>query len=305
MKFPKGGVRVLAKQPFPNSARIVVRRFLTEPAGLWGLLPPSRMGGGLSVCFRMLGFLLLCGGKGVSAQQQAGPLPDVVGRIKPSIVGIGTFQRTRTPSAEFRGTGFVVGDGLHVLTNAHVLPVAIDQRNFESLAVFTQDGKTQSLRQAAIVATDENHDVVLLKIAGTPLPSLRLGESGRVREGEEYAFTGFPLGPVLGLYPVTHRGIVSAISPIAIPAYSAKSLDPKTLRRLAAAYNVFQLDATAYPGNSGSPLYDIRTAEVYGIINKVFVQDTKENLLERPSGISYAIPIKYASELLKQGSHPK
>jgi S1-C subfamily serine protease len=63
---------------------------------------------------------------------------------------------------------------------------------------------------------------------------------------------------------------------------------------------VFQLDATAFPGNSGSPLYDPDTGAVVGIINKVFVQETKENLLAKPSGISYAIPIRYALPLLKK-----
>jgi S1-C subfamily serine protease len=221
-------------------------------------------------------------------------------------VGVGTFQRVRTPPVEFRGTGFVVGDGYHVVTSAHVLPEAIDYTNLESLAVFVPGGKTPSMRQARAVAVDEDHDVAYLEMGGTAaLPAVRLGDSGKVKEGEEYAFTGFPIGTVLGLYPVTHRGIVSAISPIAIPAYNARGLNAKSIRRLDVPYDVFQLDATAYPGNSGSPLYSVATAEVFGIIDKVFVQGSKENLLERPSGISYAIPIKYAIDLLRQNSRAK
>lgn len=237
---------------------------------------------------------------GFSARTQAGQLPDIIEKIKPAIVGIGTYQRTRTPPAVFRGTGFVIGDGLHVLTNAHVLPVAIDKSKYEVLAVFSRDGKKQTVRQAVEIAKDESHDVALLRIGGSPLPSVRLGDSAKVREGEQYAFTGYPIGMVLGLNPVTHRGIVSAISPIAIPAHTAQRLNSKIIRRLSEPYDVFQLDATAYPGNSGSPLYDILSGEVVGIINKVFVQETKENLLERPSGISYAIPIKYAVSLLTE-----
>lgn len=235
----------------------------------------------------------------LSGSGHANELADTIAKIKPSIVGIGTYQHTRTPPAMFRGTGFVVTDGLHVLTNAHVLPETVDRDKFESLAVFAADGKGQSARQAAVVSVDEAHDTALLKIGGAPLPALRLGDSGKVREGEEYAFTGFPIGVVLGLYPVTHRGIVSAISPIAIPQLSARSLDLKMVRRLTAAYEIFQLDATAYPGNSGSPLYSIKTGEVVGILNKVFVQESKENLLEKPSGISYAIPIRHAIDLIR------
>ncbi len=225
-------------------------------------------------------------------------LPETVARVKPSILAVGTYQRTRAPSAVFRGTGFVVADGLHVLTNAHVLPEKLAAGKGEILAVFFKAEGHDRLRRAKVVAVDRNHDVALLRIGGRPLPALALGDSDRVREGERYAFTGYPIGMVLGLYPVTHRGIVSSITPIAIPAPRAGFLDPKLLRRLNQPYRVFQLDATAYPGNSGSPLYDPETGVVVGIINKVFVKESKENLLSKPSGISYAIPIRYARHLL-------
>ncbi|MDV3240389.1 MAG: serine protease [Methylocaldum sp.] len=237
---------------------------------------------------------------GFSARIHADELPDIIEKIKPAIVGIGTYQRTRTPPAIFRGTGFAISDGLHILTNAHVLPEAIDRSKFEMLAVFTRDGEKQNVRQAIEIATDESHDIAVLRIGGSPLPFMRLGDSSKVREGESYAFTGYPIGMVLGLNPVTHRGIVSAISPIAIPAHTSQRLNPKIIRRLSEPHDVFQLDATAYPGNSGSPLYDVKSGSVVGIINKVFVQETKENLLERPSGISYAIPIRYAVSLLNE-----
>jgi S1-C subfamily serine protease len=77
-------------------------------------------------------------------------------------------------------------------------------------------------------------------------------------------------------------------------------LDKKVLTRLAAPYNVFQLDATAYPGNSGSPLYHPESGQVVGIINKVFIQETKESVLQKPSGITYAIPIIHLQDLLKK-----
>ena len=54
-------------------------------------------------------------------------------------------------------------------------------------------------------------------------------------------------------------------------------------------FPIFQLDATAYPGQSGSPLYDGASGEVVGIINMVLVKSTKESALSQPSGISYAI----------------
>jgi S1-C subfamily serine protease len=145
---------------------------------------------------------------------------------------------------------------------------------------------------------DFAHDLALLKIAD-PLPAMDMGNAASVREGQVYAFTGYPIGMVLGLYPVTHRGMISAISPNVIPAIKSGQISPKLRKRLDVPYNVFQLDATAYPGSSGSPLYDVDKGTVVGVINKVFVQESKENALSNPSGISYAIPGSYIVELLK------
>jgi hypothetical protein len=106
-----------------------------------------------------------------------------------------------------------------------------------------------------------------------------------VAEGDSLLFTGFPIGGVLGLFPATHRAMIAAIAPVAIPSASGQRLDPKSVRRLRdAAFSVFQLDATAYPGNSGSPLYDPATGEVVGILNMVFVKATKESALTQSSG---------------------
>lgn len=234
---------------------------------------------------------------------QAADLADTVEKIKPGVVAVGTVLPTRRPSAKFQATGFVVGQGRHVITNAHALPDFLDTQNKETLAVFIGQGKLVESRPATKIATDPEHDLALLEMEGAPLPPLRLSRSQHPREGQNIAFTGFPLGVVLGLFPVTHTGIISAVSPIAIPVPAAKQLDAVTLKRLKnEPYEVLQLDATAYPGNSGSPLYEPHTGQVIGVINKVFVQESKETLLEKPSGITYAIPIHHVQALLKQAS---
>ena len=64
------------------------------------------------------------------------------------------------------------------------------------------------------------------------------------------------------------------------------------------SFPVLQLDATAYPGNSGSPVYDPESGDVLGIINMVFVKGTKEAALTQPSGITYAIPASHLQALL-------
>jgi len=197
-----------------------------------------------------------------------------------------------------------VGDGYHVITNAHVvkLKLAIDKK--EKLVVFAGTGKRVSQRDARVLVLDEAHDLALLRISGTKLPALTVADSRQAREGQHYAFTGFPIGVILGLYPATHRGIISSITPIAAPMGDSRQLTPELIKRLKASYEIFQLDATAYPGNSGSPLYDEQTGQVVGVINSVFVKGTKEAAIENPSGITYAIPSRYVNDILSKYQQP-
>ena len=149
-------------------------------------------------------------------------------------------------------------------------------------------------------ANDKSRDLALLRIEGPPLPAMVLQEGGRVREGQSIAFTGFPIGSVLGLSPVTHRGIISAITPIVLPGATANQLNEKVIKRLrSGTFEIYQLDGTAYPGNSGGPLFEMEKGEVIGIINRTFVKETKESVLTHPSGISYAVPVVYLQELLR------
>ncbi len=226
-------------------------------------------------------------------------LPETISRVKESVVGIGTFQETRHPQAKLLGTGFAVKDGNYIVTNAHVIPEKIDKKHREFLAVFTGSGKQAPVYPATVVKVDERHDLGLLWFSEKSLPPMQISDDSLVREGELYAFTGFPIGAVLGLYPATHRGIISAITPIVIPALRGGQLNGEMIDRLKEPYLVFQLDATAYPGNSGSPLYHIDTGNVIGIINMVFVKGTKESALTDPSGITYAIPARYIEELIE------
>ena len=233
-------------------------------------------------------------------------MPALIARVKTSIVAIGTYEKTRSPPFQFFGTGFAVGDGSLIVTNAHVLPPVLDPARMESVAILTpatdRDGKVQAqMREARRVAFDPAVDLAVLKIDGPPLPGLKLRDSDTVREGQEILMTGFPVGAVLGPFAATHRGMIAAITPIAIPQSRAAELDPATLRRLATGtFPVFQLDATAYPGNSGSPIYDPANGDVIGIVNMVLVKSTKESALTSPTGITYAIPARHLKALLDQ-----
>ncbi len=235
----------------------------------------------------------------LSSQADFSQLADTIDQIKPSIVAVGTYLPSRAPRAQFKGTGFVIGDGRFVVTNEHVLSSPVNAAKNERIAVFIKKNNKDSLYYANKIASDIVHDIAILKLEKTRLPALKLSRS-KVREGELYAFTGYPIGMVLGLYPVTHQGIISAISPVVIPMIKSRHLNAKIIKRLRNPYMVYQLDATAYPGNSGSPLFNTLTGEVIGIINKVFVKESKEKILSEPSGITYAIPASHLVDLLKK-----
>ncbi|MDP1652061.1 MAG: serine protease [Rhodocyclaceae bacterium] len=227
-------------------------------------------------------------------------LADTIARIKPSLVVVGTFNKLKSPSFNMRGTGFVVGDGRLIATNAHVVPeVTGVESGQDMLMILSRHGSETRPHPVQLVTRDPEHDLAILRLAGPSLPALALGSSDAVREGQAVAFSGFPIGGALGFSPVTHRGIVSSITPIALPIGNASQLKDKSIRSLrSGAFPIFQLDATAYPGNSGGPMYDAETGEVLGVINMVFIKSTREAMLEKPSGISYAIPAKYLGELL-------
>ncbi len=156
-------------------------------------------------------------------------------------------------------------------------------------------------RLATLVHVDRAHDLALLKLEGPPLPALSLAPPESVREGMDVALIGYPIGGVLGYSPVTHRGIVASITRIALPALGARQLDANAVSRLReGAFEVYQLDATAYPGNSGGPLLNAQTGEVVGVINMVLVRGTRESALSNPTGITYAIPVRFVRDALQR-----
>lgn len=228
-------------------------------------------------------------------------LSDTIARVKPSIVIVGTFKATNSPRFNLRGTGFVIGNGNLAVTNAHVLPEGAEFDADTRVVIQIRLGLNDlQIRQATVLEVDKQHDLVLLRFDGAPVPALALRDSDTVREGQSIAFMGFPIGGALGFSPVTHRGTVSSITAIALPPANSQQLNARTISSLrSGSFDIFQLDATAYPGNSGGPMFDADTGEVLGVINMVFVKGTKESALTNPSGISYAIPSKFIVQLLQ------
>tara|TARA_A200000113_G_scaffold182598_1_gene168777 strand:+ start:8764 stop:9534 length:771 start_codon:yes stop_codon:yes gene_type:complete len=232
------------------------------------------------------------------ADDEINTFTSVVKSVSQGTVAIAIDAPIKHSSPRVLGTGFIVANGFFAITNYHVVSEDLDPTIVENYVVLSGKGAAVKKIKAEVIKIAPNHDLALLKLDSS-LPALKLGNDELLPAGSEVALTGFPIGAVLGLYPATHRGYISAITPDAIPALDSNQLTSLMMKRLNNVSFIYQLDATAYPGNSGSPLYDPRTGEVIGVINKVLVKDTKESALSSPTGISYAIPIRFVIELLK------
>jgi S1-C subfamily serine protease len=237
-------------------------------------------------------------------------LVQTIAKIKPSVVILGTYKSTSSPRFSLRGTGFVIGDAHHdssnlVITNAHVLQQANEADALTTLVIQIKSLNNElQMRTVEVIEVDKIHDLALLRFQGPSAPALNVGDSYAVQEGHAIAFMGFPIGGALGFSPVTHRGTVSSIAAAALPTPSAQQLNEKTIRGLReGSFNIFQLDGTAYPGNSGGPLFDPDTGDVLGVINMVYIKGSRESALSNPSGITYAIPSTFISQLVKRANH--
>jgi S1-C subfamily serine protease len=167
------------------------------------------------------------------------------------------------------GSGFLVDNDGHILTNAHVVEGA------KRVDVRLGDGDSQ---QAQIVGTDPSTDIALLKIDNTegahPLP---LGDSSRVQVGDPVVAIGNPFG----LDRTVTTGIVSALQR-QIQAPNGFSIS-----------DVIQTDAAINPGNSGGPLID-GAGQVIGINSQIESQSGGNE------GVGFAVPIKTAADVVSQ-----
>jgi serine protease Do len=166
------------------------------------------------------------------------------------------------------GSGFVIDDQGHVITNNHVVEGAT------SVIVKLVDGREFT---AKVVGTDPMTDVAVLKIAqpanGKPLPIAELGDSSSLQVGDWVLALGSPLE----LEFTVTTGIVSAMG--------------RQLTNRPSALEAFiQTDAAINPGNSGGPLVDL-TGRVVGINTAIFGGP-------RFVGYGFAIPVNLAKKVV-------
>jgi S1-C subfamily serine protease len=179
------------------------------------------------------------------------------------------FGLPQQQSSEASGSGFLIDNDGHVLTNAHVVEGA------KSVTVQLGDGAEQD---AQVVGTDPSSDIALLKVDNTeganPLP---LGDSSKVEVGDPVIAIGNPFA----LDRTVTSGIVSALQR-QIQAPNGFSIS-----------DVIQTDAAINPGNSGGPLIN-GAGEVIGINSQIESQSGGNE------GVGFAVPIKTAADVVSQ-----
>ena len=174
-------------------------------------------------------------------------------------------RQQRVPSS---GSGFIIDKEGRILTNNHVV------RDAETIKVTLNDGRTF---KATVVGTDPATDVAVIKIDGTNLPVLPLGDSDKLRIGDWAIAIGNPLGDLRGSVTV---GIVSAQGRSNLNIFGGTP-----------DYQDFiQTDASINFGNSGGPLCSIR-GEAIGINTAINTSG---------QGIGFAIPINLARHVAEQ-----
>jgi serine protease Do len=163
------------------------------------------------------------------------------------------------------GSGFIISKDGYILTNHHVVKGA------DQVIVRLNDRREL---EADVVGSDERSDVALLKIDADDLPTVKIGDSSKLEQGEWVLAIGSPFG----FDHTVTSGIVSA---------TGRALSNET-------YVPFiQTDVAINPGNSGGPLFNL-DGEVVGINSQIYTRSGGF------MGLSFAIPIDVAMNVSNQ-----
>jgi len=200
----------------------------------------------------------------------------VVSKVGPAVVHIRIKRRSqansrRMPSeGEGAASGVVIAPDGYIVTNSHVVEEA------GSVEASMADGTTYS---AQVVGQDPATDLALLRVPGSGLPAVRLGDSARLRVGQ----LAIAIGNPLGFQSTVTTGVISALG---------RSLRSRSGRLIE---NVIQTDAALNPGNSGGPLVDS-----HGLIIGI-----NTAIIQFAQGICFAVPVntvrRVVSLLIREG----
>ncbi len=188
---------------------------------------------------------------------EEGPLADLLRR----------FLEEEAPEEEMNslGSGFIISPDGYILTNRHVVEGA------DRILVRLHNRDTY---EAKVVGSDEATDIALLKVEADNLPTVRIGDSDRLKIGAWVLAIGSPFG----FEATVTAGIVSA---------KGRSLPSENY------VPYIQTDVAINPGNSGGPLFNM-DGEVVGVNSQIFSRSGGF------MGLSFAVPINLAMHVADQ-----
>lgn len=197
----------------------------------------------------------------------------------PGVVNIQVFTTQGISQGGGAGSGFIIDESGHIVTNNHVVQGA------EEVTVIFFDGFEAP---ADVIGTDDDSDLAVVRVSELPdnAHPLELGDSDQVRVGEWVFAIGNPFGlgssMSVGIVSALGRTIGSGVTPYAIP-------------------QAIQTDAAINPGNSGGPLIDAN-GRVIGVNAQIATSGTVAN-----AGVGFAIPSNIVRQvvpvLIETGSY--
>ena len=214
-----------------------------------------------------------------------GTVAAIAAAVSPAVVSIDVEGNQGGGS----GSGFVIRDNGYIVTNNHVVESAAGGG---SITVQFADGR---MFDATIVGRDASYDIAVIKVDGSGLPTVVLGDSDGVTVGD----LAIAIGSPLGLEGTVTAGIVSSLNrPVTAGGQGETSF-----------INAIQTDAAINPGNSGGALVN-GAGEVIGVNSAIATLGIGGAGGQAGSiGLGFAIPInqvqRIGEELINTGSSTK
>jgi putative serine protease PepD len=221
-----------------------------------------------------LGSAVPAPGPGSTARPD-GSIAKIAADALPSVVTI----RIKTAEGNGTGSGFVIDNQGHIVTNNHVATAGGSGAN---LTVELNNGTSLPAR---VVGADASYDLAVLKIDASDIPPLQFGASKDVVVGDGVIAVGAPLG----LDATVTSGIVSALNR---PVSAGDGSDQSFI-------NAIQTDAAINPGNSGGPLLDMN-GKVIGVNSAIARVPGSNSDSGGNIGVGFAIPSDQASKTAQQ-----
>ncbi|HJV97784.1 MAG TPA: trypsin-like peptidase domain-containing protein [Arthrobacter sp.] len=232
-------------------------------------------------------------------------------KASPSVVTISATSG----SSGGTGSGIILDDEGHILTNTHVVTLDGATAN-AALEIRTSNGRVLT---AKLVGTDPLSDLAVIKVNdASGLTPATLGDSGKLNVGD----TAIAIGSPLGLTGTVTDGIVSTLNRTISVASSAAPKEgdtsqggdqgfqfappgggqsQQTAGQGSISINVIQTDAAINPGNSGGALVNSK-GEIIGVNVAIASagSDSSSSSSSGNIGVGFSIPINHAKRVAQE-----